>query len=379
MGTYCVTWLRRYNKIIMYITKETKEADAKIMKIASSFKAQFTPLNANHIYTHILKKKKNIGILGFSYAFEEVNIDTIKEKFSEVKIPSRPLRNVYKEKVKESIDKFALIQCRGTTEFFEASKKVYGYPSKKLLNAAHDILSLSPGLDHDKITLFEAKKMLKHALQEMKLPWKVTTKKMLSYAMVQTAKNTVTLSSSHSFSEKSIKRLAIHEIGTHSVRTMNGRLQPLKIFKNFPRYIQTEEGLAAFNEDITGYLYNDTIRKYAGRVIAVDYAQNHTLLETFEYLKKYFTEQQALNIAVRIKRGLPNTESHGAFTKDYVYLQGFLDIKKYVLKKPLQLLYYGKINHTYASLIKKLEPELTPIKYYPPLLQNYERKKEIMS
>lgn len=362
----------------MIITPEVQAIDKDIIKVAASYRSQVSPTNANDIMRYILKKKKDVGIIGFSYNPGKNDVSEIQERFSQIEIPPRPLKQLYKEKIQESIEKFKLGYARGTANFSEVSESVYGYPSKKLIAKAYDILTLEPGPTHEKITQNEAKKILIQELKRMGLSWKVQSKKMLSYAMVSPAQNTVTLSSTHTFSETTVRRLAIHEIGTHSVRSMNARQQPLKIFRNFPRYIATEEGLAAFNEEITGHLYNDTIRKYAGRVIAVEYAQDHTLMETYNFLKKYFTETQALYIALRVKRGLPNTESHGAFTKDHVYLKGFLDVKEYVKKNPLKNLYYGKVNLEYANLIEKLEPELKPIKYFPPLVKYFEQKKDIL-
>lgn len=361
----------------MIITPETIASDKAIMKIASSYKSQVSPINIAQITKYISLSTPN-SILGFSYQKEMFDIEDIRAKFSEIQLPSKPLKKLYQEKISESIQKFELAQAVGTEDFAEKSQKVYGFPSKKLISTAYDLLSLEKGPIQKKISLIEAKQILKEELSNLGLPWKVQSRKMLSYANVQPAKSTVTLCSTHRFSERNIKRLAVHEIGTHSVRSMNARLQPLLIFRNFPHYIETEEGLAAFNEEITGYLFNDTIRKYAGRVVAVEYAQEHTLKETYKFLQKYFPNPQALNIAIRVKRGLPNTDTIGAFTKDYVYLKGFLDVRKYLQREPLKHLYYGKISLPWIDLVKKLEPELTPIRYFPPLLQAYETKKEIL-
>lgn len=361
----------------MIITPEVKESDRAITKIAAAYRSQVSPINANHIMQYILKKEPQ-NILGFSYPAVQVNIDDIKNKFNEITLPPRPLKALYKAKIEESIQKFKLSAALGTEDFAELSEDVYGYPSKKLINTAHELLTLEPGPSQKTILLKDAKKILKDELKSAGLDWKVVSKKMLSYALVQPSKSTVTLCSTHKFSERTVRRLAIHEIGTHSIRSMNARLQPLRIFRNFPNYIATEEGLAAFNEEMTGYLYNDTIRKYAGRVVAVEYGQEHTLMETYRYLQKFFTKQQALYIAMRVKRGLPNTENVGTYTKDHLYLQGFLDIKKYLEDNPLKHLYYGKVSLPWISIVKKIEDELEPIKYFPPLLKSYDRKKEII-
>lgn len=371
------------------ITSEIKEFDKKVISLAAAYRSRATPNNLFPIQQKILLKEQTleqssleeiekIGILGFSYNYR---LRTYENKINALKkliLPSGPLKKLYKDKIQESILKLRMLESLGTDEFTKKSEELYGYPSKELIDKAYDILDLSPSPKGDQFSTQKAKRLLRKKLSALNLKWSIRTKKLLGYALITPAKQTVTLSSNHQFTEATIDRLAVHEVGTHGIRYLNAKLQPLGIFKNFPGYLSTEEGLAAFTEEITGYLNNDTLRRYAGRVIAVDYAQNHTLLETYFYLKKFFDDSNALHIAMRIKRGLPNSESQGAYTKDHVYLKGFFNIKNYVRKNPLRFLYYGKVSLEYTKLLKKLEPELSPVKYYPPLLINYEKKSEVL-
>jgi uncharacterized protein (TIGR02421 family) len=353
---------------MQYIDERAIVSDRVIMKLAAAYKPNVNPLNAKEIIKKITSSKEK-EIIGFDYcAKPQYCYDGIRDAFDEIPLPSRPLKKLYKDKIKESKLKFQLLEAIGTEELGVQSRLLYGFPSKKLINKAYDLIQLPQSPPGNKIPLSSAKKILKEQLHKMNLPWKIETKKMVAGALVAPAKSTVFLSSAYKYTDMSIKRLAIHEIGTHAVRSMNARIQPLKIFRNFPNYIGTEEGLAAFNENFTGNLFNDTIRKYAGRVMAVEYAEDHDLIETYQYLKKFLKPNTSAHISLRVKRGLSNSKSLGSFSKDYVYLKGYFEIQKYVKKHPMRFLYYGKTSTDSIKLIKKIEKDLIPIQYYPPLI-----------
>jgi len=373
---------------MVLITPEIISFDKKVTSLSASYKSRATPNNFYFSQQKILSKDRGkdfssikdlreIGILGFSYNSREKDYSNIISELREQHVPRGKFKELYKDKIKESTNKLNMLESLGTLDFSDKSRKVYGYPDKILINKAYDLLDLKPNEKSESFNTQKAKKLLSEKLKEMDLDWKINTKKLLGYALITPLKKTVTLSSNHVFTESTINRLAVHEVGTHGVRYLNGKLQPLKIFKNFPGYIETEEGLASFTEELTGFLNNNTLRRYAGRVVAVEYAQNHDLFETYVFLRNYFDRSNALHIAMRVKRGLPNSDSVGAFTKDYVYLKGFLDVKNYMKKNPLKLLYFGKVNMNYVSLIKKLEAELTPIKYFPPFLTDFQKKSEV--
>ncbi|MGM5483789.1 MAG: tyrosine/phenylalanine carboxypeptidase domain-containing protein [Nanobdellota archaeon] len=370
------------------ITPELKKFDKKLAHLSAKYKSTTTPVNIFDIRRRILNADKDgkasaeeiseqVGILGFSYKYRQKNFDETIKKLEQLKIPGGALKKLYKHKIKENKKKLNMLASIGKPDFSEKSYQLYGFPDQELIDKAKKILELESVIDNGELNPQSAKKMLKKYLDSLHLDWKITTKKMLSYASITPSKKTVTLCSKRKFSEKTIKRLAVHEIGTHGVRYLNARLQPLSIFKNFPGYLSTEEGLAAFNEELNGYLSDETLRRYAGRVLAVDYAKDHDLIETYVFLKKYFDKNSAFNIAFRVKRGLPNSESKGCFTKDYLYLKGFFRIKNYIKDNPLKYLYYGKVNIDYVKLIKKLEPELSKIKFYPPMVSNFEEKEKL--
>ena len=88
-----------------------------------------------------------------------------------------------------------------------------------------------------------------------------------------------------------------------------------------------------------------TLKNYAGRVLAIHLALENSFRDTFNYLKKYFSEETAYHLTLRAKRGLSDTSKPGAFTKDLIYLKGYEKIKTHLNNNPedLNKLFIGKI------------------------------------
>ena len=136
----------------------------------------------------------------------------------------------------------------------------------------------------------------------------------------------------------------------------NSQKQKYKLFQvGFPDYLETEEGLAAFNEEQAGYLMHNKLRRlYAGRVIAVDLALKMGFLDVFTELTKYFSEQDAWNLTLRVKRGLSDISKPGAFTKDCLYFSGKIKIEQFLKKHgKLEDLYIGRIGIKHIRPLKE--------------------------
>jgi hypothetical protein len=187
------------------------------------------------------------------------------------------------------------------------------------------------------------------ALVEYKVDgWKVELSDGISArAKVNNNRRTIEINKDETFPESLLRRLKFHEIGVHVIRHEMGKRFPLKILTlGLAGYLETEEGMAAYNEEQNGSLTSDVFRTYCARAIAVDMSQENDFYTIYEHLVGLgLPEDNAFAITFRAKRGLMNTESHGGFTKDHVYLSGYLKVKQYV-KSPEDfhnLLRYGKI------------------------------------
>jgi len=271
------------------------------------------------------------------------------------------LGKAFREQKERYIKRLQLFASLGDEKnFTKCSLKVFGRPSPSLIARAKRLVKLPHDRKREKkISTKEVVGQIRFAFYRYGVNWRVAEKQMIASAAVNVSKKELYIKKNTRFSEQFLKRLIIHEIGTHILRAENGALQPYKIFAyGFPDFLPTEEGLAVVNEELNGVLSNNTLRVYAGRVLAINKALKSSFWDTYNYLLKYFEKDSAWRLAVRAKRGLSDTSKPGAYTKDYLYLKGYYDIKEYMHNGgDVSKLYYGRIGLNELSLIDKL-PEL---------------------
>lgn len=155
-----------------------------------------------------------------------------------------------------------------------------------------------------------------------------------------------------------IEAILNHEIDTHIIRQLNYERQPWfkKKKRNvFGSYLRTEEGLAGLNE-LVGY-ENGLAYKSAVNYLAVSMALKKDFVSVFNFFYKTLQDtERAWTWTLKKKRGIKDTSKKGAFTKDLVYFEGFIEILKYLKKNdcdPSEL-YYGKIDLKDIKKAKKL-------------------------
>lgn len=166
--------------------------------------------------------------------------------------------------------------------------------------------------------------------------------------------NLIQINKNESFNSLDLKRLKVHEIGTHYMRYYNGCRQKINLLETgTANYLETEEGLAAYMEDLAGVSSKAQMFIYAGRVIASYYAPKKSFYEIFKILKKYnFRDAAAFAITYRVKRNLSDTSQKGGYTKDYVYYKGYYKVKKFAKNNDIKDLFIGKIAISDMKLIK---------------------------
>jgi len=165
--------------------------------------------------------------------------------------------------------------------------------------------------------------------------------------------------------EGELRSLLFHEIGTHALRRVNYEQQPWfkkKRQYGFRPHLRTEEGLATLHSLIARNF------KYAARwalsYLLVDFAQQHSFVETWNFLKPYIQNpDRRWLFTIRRKRGIIDTSQPGGFTKDLIYLEGTVEIYKYLEKNNFDItkLYYGKIAHEDAEKVYQLNPNFRPL------------------
>jgi len=282
------------------------------------------------------------------------------------------------KKKKESLGRMMFVRSIGSDEFTEKSKKFYGKPEKKTVALAYEILKSKKSVQEKKtIISSKAAELLEKELKKRKLDWTVVLDENISpNAVVLSKSRVLKVRDLTVFSTSDIKRLTIHEIETHIFRHMNGLNQPFRLFFEGPdiKWLKTEEGLAVMNESIFGLLEDEQLRTYAGRTVAVDFARRNSFIQTFKYLCEFFPEEKAYRITQRAKRGMNDTSQPGAFTKDFFYFQGALEVQEYLTQGgDLKDLYYGKISIEDVQELDSI-PKLAKPKFMPKYPKNYAKK-----
>jgi uncharacterized protein (TIGR02421 family) len=342
------------------------ESDIKLDIL--SRKISFHDVNPNNADKEMKKFFKNPNYNPqFSYDSSNEDLDLLEAKIKAIKTDRSVPGMILSEIKSAQIDKINLIRNRKNADkFTKASIKIYDAPDKKLLESARKLLKLKAAKD---IKLYSSKEVMnkfRFAFLEYGFPWTVVEKNMVANAAVNCSSKTLMIKKGARFSKKFVKRLIVHEIGTHAMRNENGAMQPYKFFeRGFPDYLMTEEGLAVINEELNNCLDSYTLKVYAGRVIAVDYALNGSFSETYLELRKHFDKKTAWRLTLRAKRGLSDTKLPGACTKDLCYLKGYLEIKKYLKDGgDINKLYYGKIGLSEVGIIEKMPGLINP-KFLP--------------
>lgn len=178
------------------------------------------------------------------------------------------------------------------------------------------------------------------------------------------------------FSDKDAAQLAHHEVGVHVLTSLNGQAQTQFpwLSVSHPGTTKTQEGLAVFAEFITGSIDLERIRRLADRVIAIHMAeQGADFLQVFDYFCARTDQYQAFENTRRVFRG--GVLTGGApFTKDIVYLDGFLHVHTFLqqslaLKSPemMRMLFLGKLDLEDLPVLMTLQQKglLSEPKYLP--------------
>jgi uncharacterized protein (TIGR02421 family) len=291
-------------------------------------------------------------------------------KLNNLKFGYRPIDIIMKTKAKEIKAQFLMRKFLGTSKFTRFSKRVYGFPSDELVKKAQTFTDDVPSKIRDdikgKITSAQVKKIFEREVSYFAPKWEVEEANIIAKAMVNPATKRVYIKANETFSKNQVDRLIAHEIYGHVLRSVCGSLQPYKMFSiGLAKYEATEEGLAMYKEKKIGGLSKRVLKGYAGRVLAVHYALNSSFRETYKKLFKNYSKEKSWQMTLRAKRGLGDTSKKGAFTKDHIYLKGYLDVGSFIKNaSSLHLLHYGKISIGQIDIIMKIPSLRDPSKIF---------------
>jgi uncharacterized protein (TIGR02421 family) len=288
---------------------------------------------------------------------------------------------LFREKRAETDKMLTMLMERESPDFLYGSLQLFGGTENKLLSEAKEILQFTPhGESDDKmngeyINAQQFARLAKEEFKFLKTQWagvqnQVEIKNTIDSMMVD--KGVFYIPAKARILRKRAEALIQHEIGTHVLTYYNGKNQPLKLLSSgISGYEELQEGIAVLAEYLSGGLSRARMKVLAGRVMAVDSLINHQdFVKTFEMLTdEYdFSPEDAFFMTTRVYRG-------GGFTKDAIYLRGFLSVIQYLQKgNPLEPLLIGKIRQNYLPVVNELifREILKPVSIKPRYLTDAE-------
>ncbi len=231
----------------------------------------------------------------FEYGRPSCNLDALSVRLERLRPDDSPVGNILRKIRDLYLLDISLINSRGLDGFQGISDKIYGKPDASLVKHAKRLAYLKIRPEENKYSTKQIINKLNLAFIKYGFHWEVEEKDMVANAAVKIQEKKLLIKKSSRFSSNFLKRIIVHEIGTHIMRAENGENQPYRFFaRGFPGYLMTEEGLAVYNEEANDCLNNFVLKIYAGRVIAIDYAMQKSFSDTYSMLRKYFTKNTGM-------------------------------------------------------------------------------------
>ncbi len=310
----------------------------------------------------------------FLYPSLPEELPDLERRLASLQTDDSPLGRLLAKKKRELLTRISLFRARGDARAFtEASHALFGAPRTDLLSSATAFLRARAACDlpcpsGDLLTAEDAAKRFEEALARYSLhDWQVTVREsMVADCAVGWKRMYVRLGAF--FSPEHIESLIAHEIETHILTAENGDQQPFDIFRRgFANYLDTQEGLAIYNQNRVLSAFHEKRYGPARGVLAIAYALEHSFIETRRHLEEElgYSPAKALTKTIELKRGLQDTAEPGSFTKGLVYYRGLLAVERFVEGGgDLRRLYLGKVALEDLELAEQVEglkpPQLIP-------------------
>ena len=336
------------------------------------------PLNLREERSRIQQDSKYNPVFLYRAAPDDMN--ELEERLRDLSSDESPLGILLEKKRQELLMRLHLILSRGDpARLTGCSQALFGAPSPALIAHARGFLSarsscrLLPQTSEllyadDTVPLFY-EILERYGLHD----WQVSVRASL-VADCTVGRKYIYIRRGAVFSHEHVASLIAHEVETHVLTAENGEHQPFDLLRRgCANYLDTQEGLAIFNQNRV--LPPDHEKRYtaAKMVLATVYALQHSFADTRRYLEEEleYDTSKSMTTAIGIKRGIADTSRPGAFTKGIVYFRGWRAIDDFVQKQgDLRRLYVGKIALEDLELIEKI-PGLKPPLLLPEFLQDH--------
>ena len=266
-----------------------------------------------------------------------------------------------RQKRRELDLRLSMLSERETRNAIHTSQQLFGEIGSDLVESARSIVAkIRPGSrETGKGAVLDASAFAERARAEIEryrgvLPGQealVEIRADVEGLMV--SRNTLLIGQGVKLPASRVEALLQHEVGTHLLTWLNGAVQPLQMLRwGTAGYDELQEGLAVLAEYLVGGLSRPRLRLLAGRVLAADArVRGADFPENFRLLHETlgFPARTAFMTVMRVHRG-------GGFTKDAIYLRGFLALVAYLRDGgDLDPLLVGKISAQQIPVILELQ------------------------
>lgn len=290
---------------------------------------------------------------------------TLLDRAADAVPADEPWRTVLAGEVDAARRAHEALLTRSPAALTEYSLEAYGAPGPTRVDEARRYLDETEAPTADSAPACgasEAASILSAVLREAGLlDWTVETPDhMVARMSVLGPEHRVRVRPDTTFTLAELRRLIVHEIGTHVFRTANAGMQRIRLLGHgLAGYLDTEEGLAVWHEERAGLTAVDVTRRYALRYIACHAALRGDFHSVVDALVAHTTVDEAFQIAVRVKRGLVDTSVPGGFLKDTAYFGGVREVTAHLADHPddYPLLMATKWPITRAPLLRDLDQQ----------------------
>ncbi len=340
------------------------------------------------------------------YARIDLGFDPLK-KIAELEDIARDLKSAFGDvddlgalmivMVEEYRDVVSMLMARGTKEFWEWSRKLYGSPKTKLAGEQTTIAGLAQKLygilghadieipDHAE-PLFSAAEGVVYLNERLSAFFgsSVVVARISDGIVADAAAggDVIKLKEGAFFKKRDLDLLEVHEGWVHAATTQNGMMQHVATWlsKGTPRSSATQEGLAVMMEIFTFRSYPLRARHINDRVLGIDKAEDGAnFLELIEFYRtEGYTEDESWRNVQRIFRG-GVLEGGAPFTKDISYCRGFVENYNFIRSvialgyvRVIPFLFAGKVHIQDVPLLyaKSQEKIIDPPRFLPPQFQD---------
>lgn len=274
------------------------------------------------------------------------------------------LETLFREKQQEIDLQLTMLQSRQSARFRDASVMLYGRVNDRLASQAVAVLDAIKASDPDPVDEEDAPDPVDcHAVRDAATALVARYRKRLDdfkadislrddVTGLMVSGHRLMISRNTRMRAGRLDPLLQHEVSVHLLTYFTGKQQGLQIFRSgLAGYEGIQEGLGVFAEYAVGGLSRERMRLLAARVVAVRaMIDGAGFLEVWRLLTREHgvSSRMAFHVCARVYRS-------GGLAKDYIYLQGLLDVLDWVAAgRSLTPFWSGKIAMAHVPVIDEL-------------------------